>query len=45
MFKNKEKIVAAGSMKFSGKILFVARGSILEKDGAYDDIICQMKYS
>ena len=31
-------------MNMAGKVLFVARGTVIEKDGIYDDIIYELKH-
>jgi hypothetical protein len=44
MFKPREKILGQGSMNMAGKVLFVARGTLVEKDGQYDDTIFELKH-
>lgn len=44
MFKEKQNIVRQKTMNMAGKVLFVARGTVIEKDGVHDDIIYELKH-
>lgn len=44
MYKEKQQIVGQKTMDMAGKVLFVARGTVIEKDGSYDDIIYELKH-
>ena len=44
LFKEKQQIVGQKSMDMAGKVLFVARGKVIEKDGKYDDQIYELKH-
>ena len=43
-FKEKQNIVRQKTMNMAGKVLFVARGTVIEKDGVHDDIIYELKH-